>query len=105
MSQLCEAWARENAVLKLKGQPTMTLKEFQESIHYAPDDSLVFLAGVDEVWLKGYLERIKQRALASKAYYAAQPISIWVRLGEFARILAIVIFIALLISFIFLLLY
>ena len=61
-SKLCEQWQKTNQVLLSKGLPSLTLKEYQESIHYSPDDALVFLAGVDEEWLKEYQNRIKQRA-------------------------------------------
>jgi hypothetical protein len=104
-SKLCEQWHKTNQVLLSKGLPSLTLKEYQESIHYSPDDALVFLAGVDEEWLKEYQNRIKQRERASAIYHSSQPNSVWSRIGEFARMVAIGIFVALFVGFIFLILY
>ena len=105
VSKLCEEWQKANQALISKGLPSLTLKEYQESIHYSPDDALVFLAGVDEDWLKEYQDGIKQRERASAAYHASQPKSVWLRIGEFTRIVAIRIFLALFVGFVFLLLY
>jgi hypothetical protein len=104
-SKLCEEWHKANQLLAVKGLPSQTLNEYQDSINYKPDDALVFLAGVDEAWLKDYQERIKQRELASTAYHSSQPKSVWSRISEFTRIVAIGIFLTLFICFIFLLLY
>jgi len=104
-SKLCEQWHKTNQVLLSKGLPSLTLKEYQESIHYSPDDALVFLAGVDEEWLKEYQNRIKQRERASAIYHSSQPNSVWSRIGEFARMVAIGIFVALFVGLIFLILY
>jgi multidrug efflux pump subunit AcrB len=91
--------------LAVKGLPSLTLNEYQDSINYKPDDALVFLAGVDEQWLKEYQNRIKQRERASAIYHSSQPKSVWSRISELTRIVAIGIFLALFICFIFLLLY
>ena len=104
-SKLCEEWQKANQALLSKGLPSLTLKEYQESIHYSPDDALVFLAGVDEEWLKEYQNRIKQRERASAIYHSHQPNSVWSRIGEFARMVAIGIFVALFVGLIFLVLY
>ena len=104
-SKLCEQWQKANQALLSKGLPSLTLKEYQESIHYSPDDALVFLAGVDEEWLKEYQNRIKQRERASAIYHSHQPNSVWSRIGEFARMVAIGIFVALFVGLIFLVLY
>ncbi|QWD71341.1 hypothetical protein [Polynucleobacter sp. UB-Siik-W21] len=105
VSKLCKDWNKANQLLAAKGLPGLTLNEYQDSINYKPDDALVFLAGVDEAWLKDYQERIKQRERASAVYYTSQPKSVWLRIGEFTRIVAIGIFLALFIGFVFLLLY
>ena len=104
-SKLCEQWHKTNQVLLSKGLPSLKLKEYQESIHYSPDDALVFLAGVDEEWLKDYQNRIKQRERASAIYHSHQPNSVWARIGELARMVAIGIFVALFVGLIFLILY
>jgi hypothetical protein len=103
--KLCSAWQQANSLLLSQGHPPLTLEKYKESIHYVPDDALVFLAGADEVWLKNYLERVKQRQQASKIYNAGQTISAWVKIGEFARRIAIGILIAFIIGIIILLLY
>ena len=104
-SKLCEAWQKANQALLSKGLPSLTLKEYQDSIDYSPEDALVFLAGVDEEWLKEYQDRIKQRELANAIYHSNQPQSVWSRIGEFTRIVAIGIFVALFLGFIVLILY
>ena len=48
VSKLCDDWQKANLILTSKGLPRLTLREYQESINYSPDDALVFLAGVDE---------------------------------------------------------
>ena len=88
-----------------KGLPRLTLREYQESINYSPDDALVFLAGVDEAWLKEYQERIRLREIASATYHASKPRSNLARVGDFIQVVAIGIFVALFVGFIFLLLY
>ena len=104
-SKLCEAWQKANQALLSKGLPSLTLKEYQDSIDYSPEDALVFLAGVDEQWLKEYQDRIKQRERASAIYHSNQPQSVWSRIREFTRIVAIGIFVALFLGFIVLILY
>ena len=104
-SKLCEGWQKANQALLSKGLPSLTLKEYQESIDYSPDDSLVFIAGVDEQWLKDHQDRIKQRERASAIYHSNQPQSVWSRIREFTRIVAIGIFVALFLGFIVLILY
>ena len=104
-NKLCEGWVRENKLLVLQGLPQLTLKKYKESVNYQTDDCFVFLAGADELWLKGYQERTKQREQANTAYHAGQQITLWMKLGEFTRIVAIGILLALLIGFIFILLY
>ncbi len=105
VSKLCDDWQKANQALLSKGLPSLTLKEYQESIDYSPDDALVFLAGVDEQWLKEYQNRVKQRERASAIYHSNQPQSVWSRIGEFTRIVAIGIFVALFVGFIVLMLY
>jgi hypothetical protein len=105
VSKLCEQWHKTNQVLLSKGLPSLTLKEYQESIHYSPEDALVFLAGVDEQWLKEYQNRVKQRERASALYHSNQPNSVWSQIGEFARMVAIGIFLALFVGLIFLVLF
>jgi hypothetical protein len=102
-NKLCEGWLKENKLLLLRGLPQLTLIKYKESVNYQADDSLVFLAGADDAWLKGHQERTKQRELAGSAYHARQPVTAWVRIGEFTRIVAIGILLALLIGFIFIL--
>jgi len=102
-NKLCEGWLKENKLLLLRGLPQLTLIKYKESVNYQTDDSLVFLAGADDAWLKGHQERTKQRELASSAYHARQPVTAWIRIGEFTRIVAIGILLALLIGFIFIL--
>ena len=104
-NKLCEGWVKENKSLILRGLPQLTLKNYKESVNYQTDDSLVFLAGADDAWLKGYQERTKQRDQENTAYHAGLRITLWMKLGEFARIVAIGILLALLIGFIFILLY
>jgi hypothetical protein len=104
-NKLCEGWVKENKLLVLQGLPQLTLKKYKESVNYQTDDCLVFLAGADELWLKGYQERTKQREQDNTAYHAGQQITIWMKLGELTRIVAIGILLALLIGFIFILLY
>jgi hypothetical protein len=104
-NKLCEGWLKENKLLLLRGLPQLTLIKYKESVNYQADDSLVFLAGADDAWLTGYQERTKQRELAGNAYHARQPVTAWIRIGEFTRIVAIGILLALLIGFIFILLY
>ena len=104
-SKLCEGWQKANQALLSKGLPSLTLKEYQDSIDYSPEDALVFLAGVDEAWLKEYQERIRLREIASAAYHASQPRSNLARVGDFIQVVAIGIFVALFVGFIFLLLY
>jgi len=104
-SKLCEEWQKANQALLSKGLPVLTLKEYQASINYSPDDALVFLAGVDEEWLKEYQDRIKQRELANAIYHSNQPQSVWSLIGEFTRIVAIGIFVALFVGLMFLILY
>jgi len=104
-NKLCAGWLKENKLLLLRGLPQLTLIKYKESINYQADDFLVFLAGADDAWLKGHQERTKQRELASSAYHARQPVTAWIRIGEFTRIVAIGILLALLIGFIFILLY
>ena len=104
-NKLCEGWVKENKLLLLQGLPQLTLKKYKESVNYQTDDCLVFLAGADELWLKGYQERTKQREQDNTAYHAGQQITIWMKLGELTRIVAIGILLALLIGFIFILLY
>ena len=105
VSKLCDDWQKANLILTSKGLPRLTLREYQESINYSPDDALVFLAGVDEEWLKEYQDRIKQRELANAIYHSNQPQSVWSLIGEFTRIVAIGIFVALFVGFIVLMLY
>ena len=102
---MCEGWVKENKLLVLQGLPQLTLKKYKESVNYQTDDCLVFLAGAEELWLKGYQERTKQREQDNNAYHAGQQITIWMKLGELTRIVAIGILLALLIGFIFILLY
>ena len=104
-NKLCEGWVKENKLLVLQGLPQLTLKKYKESVNYQTDDCLVFLAGAEELWLKGYQERTKQREQDNNAYHAGQQITIWMKLGELTRIVAIGILLALLIGFIFILLY
>jgi len=104
-NKLCAGWLKENKLLLLRGLPQLTLIKYKESINYQADDSLVFLAGADDAWLQGHQERTKQRELASSVYHARQPVTAWIRIGEFTRIVAIGILLALLIGFIFILLY
>ena len=104
-NKLCEGWVKENKLLLLQGLPQLTLKKYKESVNYQTDDCLVFLAGAEELWLKGYQERTKKREQDNNAYHAGQQITIWMKLGEFTRIVAIGILLALLIGFIFILLY
>jgi hypothetical protein len=104
-NKLCEGWLKANKLLASKDLPSLTLKDYQESIDYEADDALVFLAGADEVWLRDYQERTKQREKASAAYHSSQSKSAWSRIGEIVRIVAIGIFIALFGGFIFLMLY
>jgi hypothetical protein len=104
-NKLCEGWVKENKLLVLQGLPQLTLKKYKESVNYQTDDCLVFLAGADELWLKGYQERTKQREQDNTAYHAGQQITIWMKLGELTRIVAIGILLALLIGVIFILLY
>ena len=66
--------------------------------------SIGFLAGADEVWLKEYLERLKKSTAAAEIYHAGAGKSRFYRLGEFIRVLAIVILVALFIAFLALLL-
>ena len=47
VSKLYNDWQKANQALLSKGLPSLTLKEYQESIDYSPDDALVFIAGVD----------------------------------------------------------
>lgn len=100
-NKLCEGWLKENKLLLSRGLPQLTLIKYKESVNYQTDDSLVFLAGADDAWLMGHHERTKQRELASNAYHARQPVTAWIRIGEFTRIVAIGILLALLIGFIF----
>jgi hypothetical protein len=51
VSKLYDDWQKANQTSISKVLPILTLKEYQESIDYSPDDALVFLAGVDEQWL------------------------------------------------------
>lgn len=104
-NKLCEGWLKENKLLLLQGLPQLTLIKYKESVNYQTDDALVFLAGADDAWLNGYHERIKQREQENTAYHTGQQITLWMKLGEFTRIVAIGILIALLIGFIFILLY
>jgi len=104
-NKLCEGWVKENKLLILQGLPQLTLKKYKESVNYQTDDCLVFLAGAEELWLKGYQERTKKREQDNTAYHAGQQITIWMKLGELTRIVAIGILLALLIGFIFILLY
>jgi hypothetical protein len=104
-SKLCDDWQKANETLASEDLPSLTLKDYQESIDYKSDDALIFLAGVDDAWLKDYQQRINQREQASAAYYAGQPPSIWTRVSEFTRIVGIGVFIALFVGFIFLVLY
>ena len=60
-NKLCEGWVKENKLLILQGLPQLTLKKYKESVNYQTDDCLVFLAGAEELWLKGYQERTKKR--------------------------------------------
>ena len=103
--KLCDDWQKANQTLISKGLPVLTLKEYQDSINYRTDEALVFLAGVDEEWLKEYQDRIKQREQVSAIYHSNQPKSVWSRIGEFTRIVAIGILIALFVGFIVLMLY
>jgi len=105
VSKLCDDWQKANLILTSKGLPRLTLREYQEAVNYSPDDALVFLAGVDEAWLKEYQERIRLREIASAAYHASQPRSNLARVGDFIQVVAIGIFVALFVGFIFLLLY
>jgi len=105
VSKLCEQWQKANQALLSKGLPSLTLKEYQDSIDYSPEDALVFIAGVDSAWLKEYQDRIKQREQASAIYHSNQPQFVWSRIGEFTRIVAIGIFVALFVGFIVLMLY
>ena len=105
VSKLCDDWQKANLILTSKGLPRLTLREYQEAVNYSPDDALVFLAGVDEQWLKEYQNRVKQRERASAIYHSNQPQSVWSRIGEFTRIVAIGIFVALFVGFIVLMLY
>ena len=105
VSKLCDDWEKANQALLSKGLPSLTLREYQEAVNYSPDDALVFLAGVDEQWLKEYQNRVKQRERASAIYHSNQPQSVWSRIGEFTRIVAIGIFVALFVGFIVLMLY
>jgi len=104
-SRLCDDWQKANQAFISKGLPSLTLKEYQESIDYSPDDALVFLAGVDEDWLKEYQERIRQRERASAAYHSIQPRSQLARVSDFIRVVAIGIFVVLFVFLIFLILY
>jgi uncharacterized protein (DUF1684 family) len=104
-NKLCEGWLKENKLLLLRGLPQLTLIKYKESVNYQTDDSLVFLAGADDAWLKGHHERTKQREQENTAYHAGQQITLWMKLGEFTRIVAIGILLSLLIGFIFILLY
>lgn len=104
-NKLCEGWVKENKLLLLKGLPQLTLIKYKESVNYQTDDCLVFLAGADDAWLQDYQDRTKQRELASNVYNARQPVTAWIKIGEFTRIVAIGILLALLIGFIFILLY
>uniref|UniRef100_UPI004048E8A2 hypothetical protein n=1 Tax=Polynucleobacter sp. TaxID=2029855 RepID=UPI004048E8A2 len=101
MNKLCEGWLKENKLLLSRGLPQLTLIKYKESVNYRADDSLVFLAGADDAWLKDHHERTKQRGLASNAHHARQPLTAWIKIGEFTRIVAIGILLALLIGFIF----
>jgi hypothetical protein len=105
VSKLYDDWQKANQTLISKVLPILTLKEFKDSINYRPDDALVFLAGVDRTSLKDYQDRIKQREQASAVYHSSQPKSGWLRISEFTRIVSIGVFIALFVSFIFLILY
>jgi hypothetical protein len=105
VSKLYNDWQKANQTLISKVLPILTLKEFKDSINYRPDDALVFLAGVDRTSLKDYQDRIKQREQASAVYHSNQPKSVWSLIGEFTRIVAIGIFVALFVGLMFLILY
>lgn len=105
VSKLYDNWQKANQTSISKVLPILTLKEFKDSINYMPDDTLVFLAGVDRTSLKDYQDRIKQREQASAVYNSNQPKSGWLRISEFTRIVAIGVSIALFVSLIFLILY
>jgi len=105
VSKLYNDWQKANQTLISKVLPILTLKEFKDSINYRPDDALVFLAGVDRTSLKDYQDRIKQREQASAVYHSSQPKSGWSLIGEFTRIAAIGIFVALFVGLMFLILY
>ena len=104
MESLANGWKAENEKLIALNLPRLTLSEYKKLIQYQPDDALVFLAGADEVWLKEYLERLKKSTAAAENYHAGAGKSRFYRLGEFIRVLAIVILVALFIAFLALLL-
>ena len=105
VSKLYDNWQKANQTSISKVLPILTLKEFKDSINYRPDDTQVFLAGVDRTSLKDYQDRIKQREQARAVYNSNQPKSGWLRISEFTRIVAIGVSIALFVSLIFLILY
>jgi len=104
MASLANSWKAENARLNALNLPPLTLAEYKKSIQYQPDDALVFLAGADQTWLKEYLERLKKSNIAAEIYHAGVGKSRFHRLGEWIRVLAIVILVALFLAFLVLLL-
>lgn len=104
MESLANGWKAENARLTALHLPRITLTEYKKLIQYQTDDALVFLAGADELWLKEYLERFKKSKEIEAVYHAGVRKSPFHRLGEWIRIFAIVILVALFLAFLFLLL-